>query len=196
MHRLQKRILFDLSGFSASDIGFWGQIWGEVGLMGWWHLRYLLFYDAFVSCVLWAPKLVFNVGEDEHEGFLSCWWWWQRSWRDNHKCPVLFIGQGQCWLKITTFLGLLVTSKIRHNIPLCFLTPLSWTHWEDFGSSFRIRTPASGKFTFLVDEGKSIVYPRTAWSLLWLSIGKKLAKGCEQKMVFLGLVGLWWPSTW
>ena len=52
-------------------------------------------------------------------------------------------------LKITTFLGLLVTSKIRHNIPLCFLTPLSQR--EDFGSSFRIRTPASGKFTFLAE---------------------------------------------
>ena len=103
------------------------------------------------------PKVVFNVaGEEEqpadlHEGFKLMM---MMTKVVTTIINVLYysLAKGnaeEAW--ITTFLGLLVTSKIRHNIPLCFLTPLSWTHWEDFGSSFRIRTPASGKFTFLAE---------------------------------------------
>ena len=75
----KKKILFsDLSSLTTSKhpiLASTGGILGKVGLMGWWHLRYLLFYDAFVSYFLWAPKVVFNVaGEEEqpadlHEGF-------------------------------------------------------------------------------------------------------------------------------
>ena len=92
------------------------------------------------------PKVVFNVaGEEEqpadlHEGFKLMM---MMTKVVTTIINVLYysLAKGNAaksGLGITTLL--LVTSKIRHNIPLCFLTPLSHEHWEDFGSSFLCST--------------------------------------------------------